>query len=254
MRRFLNILLRDFRTTGSARGGRRAPRGAALQVEGLEDRLVLTSAGLSHPFFSTLTINNVAPDHGILLQCDPNNNNEIEVFDGSTLVFHFGNKQLISTVNIRLSSNDVVDIDDSNGMPFAQKALVSLSSSGTGNSLAMGGSRTISGNETYVAGAGSSSGGEVLVDNISFQLSPTITKVTDFFPITGTDDVQTSGTNVVLAGDDPILTACPEFRPGTRARGLLAPGVSRPSGARGGPEMAASHWPGRRRRRHPVRR
>ena len=109
----------------------------------------------------------------------------------------------------------------------------------------MGGSRTISGNETYVAGAGSSSGGEVLVDNISFQLSPTITKVTDFFPITGTDDVQTSGTNVVLAGDDPILTACPEFRPGTRARGLLAPGVSRPSGARGCPEMAASYWPGR---------
>jgi hypothetical protein len=40
MRRFLNNLFRDFRTISTPRGSRRAPRRTALQLEGLEDRLV----------------------------------------------------------------------------------------------------------------------------------------------------------------------------------------------------------------------
>ncbi len=44
MRRFLNKLVRDFRKTSTARGARRAPRRAPLGVEGLEDRLVLSTA------------------------------------------------------------------------------------------------------------------------------------------------------------------------------------------------------------------
>lgn len=204
MRRFLSELVRNFRTT-KARPARRAPRRVALQLEGLEDRLVPTTASLSGNG-AILTISNVGPE-GITLRCNPSNNNEVEVFDDNSATPLFqDNKQLINTVNIRLSSNSAVDIDDSNGMPFAQKALVTLSGSGTGNLLELGGSRTISGNELYVAGAAPSSGGELMVDNINFQIGPAISTVRDAFPITGTDDVQTSGTNVVLQGDDPKLT------------------------------------------------
>jgi type VI protein secretion system component Hcp len=46
MRRFLSNLVSDFRTTRAARSARRAPRRANLQVEGLEDRLVLSTASL----------------------------------------------------------------------------------------------------------------------------------------------------------------------------------------------------------------
>ncbi len=47
MRRSLNNLFRDFRTTSTARGGQRAPRLARLQLEGLEGRLVMTIAATS---------------------------------------------------------------------------------------------------------------------------------------------------------------------------------------------------------------
>jgi hypothetical protein len=50
MLRFFNKLFRDFRTTNSSRGKRRAPRRAMLQLEGLEDRLVLSSSALRLSF------------------------------------------------------------------------------------------------------------------------------------------------------------------------------------------------------------
>jgi Peptidase A4 family len=46
MRRFLSNLFRDFRTSSTARGSGWAPHRATLQVEGLEDRLVMTSAAI----------------------------------------------------------------------------------------------------------------------------------------------------------------------------------------------------------------
>ena len=47
MRRILSNLFRGFRTTSTARGGRQTPRRVALQVEGLEDRMVLSTASLT---------------------------------------------------------------------------------------------------------------------------------------------------------------------------------------------------------------
>jgi hypothetical protein len=44
MLRFLNDLVRVFRTAKTARPAPRAPRRAHLQVEGLEDRMVPTAA------------------------------------------------------------------------------------------------------------------------------------------------------------------------------------------------------------------
>src|SRR6516164_4619174 len=65
MRRFLNKLVGDFRSTHAARTARRAPRRASLQVEGLEDRLVLTSASFN-PLTSTLTVNASPGSFGII--------------------------------------------------------------------------------------------------------------------------------------------------------------------------------------------
>jgi hypothetical protein len=56
MRRFLNKLLRDFRTTCTARNARRAPRRAPLQVESLEARMVLSSTSVL-PGFVTNELN-----------------------------------------------------------------------------------------------------------------------------------------------------------------------------------------------------
>jgi hypothetical protein len=54
MRRFFSNLVKSFRTTSSARGGRRAPPRAALQVEGLEQRDVPTVAFLSNWGYETI--------------------------------------------------------------------------------------------------------------------------------------------------------------------------------------------------------
>lgn len=199
MRRFLNDLLRDFRTTNAARGSRRAPRRATLQVEGLEDRLVLTSAS---QIGSTLFINNIGQNHSIAIQS--NGNRQMQIFDNGTLVnpknlFNIGS---ITAVNIQVAGNDNVFVVDSNGMPFNQGATITLLGSGANNTLYLEGSRAISGNETYVAGGASFTPGKVFVDNLTFQLDNAITSVNDFFQVTGLFDVQTSGTNVVLSGSN----------------------------------------------------
>jgi hypothetical protein len=58
MRRFLNKLVGDFRSTKAARSARRAPRRSALQVECLESRLVLsTTSATALPGFVTNELN-----------------------------------------------------------------------------------------------------------------------------------------------------------------------------------------------------
>ncbi len=204
MRRFLNKLLRDFRTTSTARGGRRAPRGAAPQVEGLEDRMVLTTVTLSG---STALISNMAQGHAITLESTGffNGFRGLEVFDNGTLVNNPARFSIdaIKTVNIQASGGDNVLVNDSNGMPFAQGTSISLFGGGA-NELTLFGSRGIAGNETYVAGGASFTPGEVLVDNLTFTLHNAIASVNDFFQITGTLDVQTSGTSVVLSGSSGV--------------------------------------------------
>jgi hypothetical protein len=52
MRRFLSSLASAFRTTNTARTTRRAPHRASLQLEGLEDRLALSTT----PYFQFLHV------------------------------------------------------------------------------------------------------------------------------------------------------------------------------------------------------
>jgi hypothetical protein len=194
MRRFLNKLFRDFRTTGSARGGRGAPRRAPLQVEGLEDRMVLSTVTFGS---STLSISKIAPGHQITFQGFGVDG--MQVLDNGNVLFSTLNKQSISAVNISAAGGDSVFVNDSNGMPFAQHTGISLFGSGA-NTLFLFGSRAIAGNETYVAGGASFTPGAIFVDSLTFTLHNAITKVNDFLQITGTFDVQTSGSSVVLSG------------------------------------------------------
>jgi hypothetical protein len=204
MRRFFEDLYNRLRQSNMSRATSRRPRRASLGLESLENRLVPTSVSLTS---GVLNIYNVAPGHAIELACNANNNNEIEVYDisNSAAVVFQANKQTINTINIRLGSNGGLSIDDSNGMPFAANTLVSISGSGTGNALGIGGSRTVTGNETYVPGSGSSAA-KLSVDNSTIDFTSTINAFTDFLPITGTDDVQASGTNVVLGKFSGTLT------------------------------------------------
>jgi hypothetical protein len=197
MRRFFNNLFRDFRTTSSARGGRGAPRRVSLGLESLENRLVPSTASFAN---GILSITGVAPGHSIGISCNAGNNNEVQVYDeysADTLVYQ-GNKQSINTFEVQLSSGNGVGIDDSNGMPFAYNTNVYLTGTGKGNTLTLGGSRTVSGNETYVPGFGPASPAFLSVDNSNIHFDNSITSIIDFLPITGTDDVQTSGANVTL--------------------------------------------------------
>jgi hypothetical protein len=250
MLRFLNKLLRDFKTTSPARGGRRAPRRAMLQLEGLEDRLVMTTA---NPLASPLT--HAIPLGASVAQTQPIVPHDASVTaqqNGSTLTItatpgstvnirsdgagHMvvaGNQFLsssISTVNINLQGFDTVQVDDSNGMPFAPESTINLfGNPSANNQLELFGSSTVGGSETFVPGSITHEtfqggillpGGAVPVTitevinqpatltfnnyqgpgtKLTFSFDNSIGLVTDTIPTTGSLDVQTSGTNVQLS-------------------------------------------------------
>jgi hypothetical protein len=208
MRRFLNKLFRDFRTTSTPRGGRRAPLRAALQVEGLEDRLVMSGTSVQQ-IGKTLFLDAAPGGPGSQytirqITLESNGAGQMQVLDNGNLVnknqpINIGS---INAVNITVAGLDEVNINDSNGMPFATGTTVTLLGSGAGNSMALFGSQAVSGSETYVAGGASFTPGMVWLDGLTFQLSNAIASVNDEIAITGTLDVQTSGTNVVLAGSN----------------------------------------------------
>jgi hypothetical protein len=205
MRRFLNNLLREFRSTKAARPARPAPRRAALQVEGLEDRLVMTTAILSG---STLSIGNIAPNHTVELESTGFSNGfrGLVVLDNGALVANPSklNISSITAVKIQVTGGDPVIVNDSNGMPFAAGTAVDLNGTGANNPLFLEGFRAVSGNETYVAGGMPQTPGTITMDNnITFTLHSAIAQVWDLIPITGVLDVQTSGTAPQLTSNGP---------------------------------------------------
>jgi hypothetical protein len=218
---FLNNLVRGLRTTKTARPTRRAPRRASLQVESLEDRLLMTSAivnaipggahtqpivQLGHTTASTgnqapssLQISEIEP--GIRIYSDGAGQTDVQNLFGGP-VFHFTTSSINSLTIFDGNANgdgqtNVVQIDDSKGMPFAPGTTISLSGPGSAT-LELQGSQTINGGETYVAGGATSTPGEVLLGNVTFKFDSSVGGVFDSIPITGTLDVQTSGTGVLL--------------------------------------------------------
>jgi hypothetical protein len=200
MLRFFNKLLRDFKTTRTAQGRRRAPRRANLQLECFEDRLVPTTVHFD-PTQGQLFIN-ATQNRLIVVEA---NGGQIQVFDNAQggLV----GQAPIADVNaafVTVQGGDIIDFDDNNGLPFALGTNVTLQGSGTNNEMHLDGLLTLNDNETYVAGGLSSTPGEVTFSNrsgvplVNFTLDSCITSVRDSIAINGFLDVQTSGTNVLL--------------------------------------------------------
>jgi hypothetical protein len=196
MRQFLKNLFRDLRTT-KTRPERRTPR-TSLKLEGLEDRLVPAHLISTPPLVDQSLTISPAPSQMILFkaigggQAEEYNYSTGRSFDYTIASFN--------SVNIELQGNNIVHIDDSNGMPFSPGATIGLT--GTGE-LLLYGSHIIQGNELYVAGGAPWTSGEIVMDslNVTFNLGTGIGSVVDSIPITGTFDVQTSGTGVQLTSN-----------------------------------------------------
>jgi hypothetical protein len=213
MRRFLSNLASNFRSTNAARSTRRDARRPALQVEGLEDRMVLSTAtqvgsallvtadpGLfgvnlpGHPI--------VAHIRSISFQTDQANHAKVDVLDSGAVLGKFTIASLKS-VNVNVAGLDAVSVDDTVGLPFASGTTVSLFGGGILNSLSLTGSRVVSGGETYAAGNGAQAG-SLALGGVTFQFGGTIGSVTDLVKTTAPLVVKSSGGNVALNGQDGV--------------------------------------------------
>jgi hypothetical protein len=202
VRQFLNNLVRNLRSTNAARSGRRPPRRAALQVEGLEDRMVLSTATLNG---STLLVNadpgTLSIIHGngtigilqhirqITFEIDKVGNQRFNVLDNGTSLGQFPFAS-VKEVDVQVAGLNAVNINDSAGLPFAAGTTISLSGSGLSNSLTLRGSRSITGDETYSPGYQEFTGGpnvpaQLKLGGSTYEFSTTIGSVTDLVHITG---------------------------------------------------------------------
>jgi len=230
MRRFLNNLVRNFRSIDAIRSPRRTPRRASLCVEGLEDRMVLSTAtqvgstllvtadpgsfilsGIGH-----LGFRHIRP---ISFQADQTDHAKLDVFDSGTLLGKFAISS-IAAVNVSVAGLDAVNIDDSNGLPFATGTAVSLFGSGSFNSLNLMGSRVINGGETYAAGTAAKAG-SLAVGGVTFQFSGAISSVTDVLKTTAPLVVTTFGKLVNLSGQDGITQQLIGLADGSGGGGTL---------------------------------
>jgi hypothetical protein len=231
MRRFLNKLMSDFRETSAARTARRAPRRASLQVEGLEDRLVLSTATIYRVTLPPPPLSTVTPQgptlvvdalpgsvtfetgglfplpvphvRQITFQADPHKPSELDVLDNGTLI-PGGQVPIASVKNVlvNVAGLDTVNVDDSKGLPFVVGTTVALSGSGLLNSFNLTGSRTVSGDESYVEGVTADQASSLALGGVTFQLNSTIGSVTDSVKITGKLYVSAIGQKVSLSGSD----------------------------------------------------
>jgi hypothetical protein len=215
MRQLLRKLVSNYWTTGPGRAARKAPRCAVLQLEDLEDRTVPSTASLVG---STLLVNadpgsiSVIHQNGIIgiiphirqitFQADSVQQGKLDVLDNGTLLGRFATSS-VKNVDVSVAGLDAVNIDDSNGLPFAAGTTISLFGSGGTNSLNLTGSRTIAGGETYDAGSGPRAG-VLFVGGSTFEFSNVIGSVTDQVKTTGSLVVEAFGQNVSLNGQDGL--------------------------------------------------
>jgi hypothetical protein len=196
MKRLLKKLFRDFMTPSKTRGGKPASRRAVLQLNGLEDRMVLSSAFQEG---STLFVNFTPGDNLELVEVNPTGNRQIEVVHGGTIIGEFSINS-INAVEVSVAGQDDLVINDNDGMPFATGTTISLNGGGTNNTMVLSGSRAFDTNENYNVGATASSFTTLGVDGLNFRLFSAIDEVIDTIPITGGPlDVTTSSQNVDLS-------------------------------------------------------
>jgi hypothetical protein len=126
----------------------------------------------------------------------------VDVKDSGTLLGQFSIAS-INTVNVNVAGNDAIRFDDSNGFPLAAGTSVSLSGTGSNNSLALQGSQAITGNDFFIAGT-STQNGLLSLGGSTFQFTGAIAKVTNDVPDSGSFQVQTTAPTVSLAGPNGV--------------------------------------------------
>jgi hypothetical protein len=218
MLRFLSKLARPFHTATRASAPRRAPRRAWLGLEGLEDRMVLSTTAGAIQIGHTLSVTVLQPNDTITFTGDKHHG-QLDVVEHKPigkpiLLGHFPIKS-INQVDVNLVGNDAVRVDDSRGYPFAKGTTFTVAGTSPGNSLTLTGSATLKGplaNELYLPGSPGFDATLFLAPPASlsgpfpgtrYQIDTT-TSLTDSFKTTGTLDVQTHSGNLSLSGSNGV--------------------------------------------------
>jgi hypothetical protein len=213
MLRFLSKLVREFQTANATRTSRRAQRRSMLHLEGLEDRMLLSTTAGVLQIGKTLAVTVLVPNDTITFIGDKHPGQLDVVEDrpiGKPLFLGHFPIASINNVDVSLVSNDTVTVDDSRGYPFAKGTTISLHGTGSGNSLTLEGSRTLNASEIYLPGTDAGTGQVRLLNattgkSIStFNVDATVTSMIDSIKTTGRFDVQVSSVNVSLSGSDGV--------------------------------------------------
>jgi hypothetical protein len=193
---FLKNLVRGLQTAKTARPARRVLPRAYLQLESLEDRIVPTSVAPAAPGSPILLVD-CTPNRVITFQqASPT---EMLISDNVQGLVAQVNRAAFTTIDIAVQGQDIVDIDDSNGMPFLRGQTINLEGGGTNNVVDLFGSRSIDTPATYSAGATASTASTLTEDNLTFHMDGPITRVIDTLQDTGGPlTVSTSGNGVIL--------------------------------------------------------
>ncbi len=202
MMRFLSKLARTFRTANTARPPRRAPRRAMLHLEGLEERVVLSTATPTVALHgSTLDVIVHQPNEQITFSGDKRPG-QLDVFLGNKKLGHFPIAK-VHNVDVRLTNHDAVTVNDSHGFPFASGTTVSISGRGSSNSLTLTGSVPLNTGESYVAGNGALDG-QLTLNGTTIEFSSAIHSVTDSLPVNHGLVVGAVGQVVSLNGSNGV--------------------------------------------------
>jgi hypothetical protein len=201
MKRLLKKLFRDLLTSNPARGGRPASNRTLLQLNGLEDRMVLSTAGLSG---STLQII-VSPNSTVeLFEAVSGANRKVEVI-GVTGNPEFAINSIKATeITFLGGSGSNAIINDSDGMPFQSNSTITFNGGGSNNKVFLDGSRSIDTAGDYLAtGEASQTEASLTMDNLTFDFTAAVTSVNDSIQLAGPLNVTTNSQNMVLSAPAP---------------------------------------------------
>jgi hypothetical protein len=151
-------------------------------LQALEDRMLLSSVTQNGPVVS-ISVSPGSPTsvRPIVIEVDPVDHTKADVFDTGVLKGQY-TIATVNRVNVTVAGFDAIEVDDSNGIPFAPGTNIALSGGGVHNSLDLLGSQALNfnGNEIYSAGTATIPGGLSLgIGAPVFTFSNAIDSVTD---------------------------------------------------------------------------
>ncbi len=208
LRSILRKLSRTLTST-TRRPARPMNRRARLAVEGLEDRLVLSTVASAGLAGSTLDVIVDQQGHHITFTGDKHPGHVDVFLDKSTSLGQFPSAS-IKNVDVFLAGGDAVTVDDSIHYPFASGTTISLQGilgrravAGPVSSLTLTGTSTISGGETFTAGNGTQAP-SLTLDKTLFEWSNAIAPVTDLVKTTAPLVVNAFVTSASLSGTNGV--------------------------------------------------